>query len=454
MQNMVVGLNIKSAPIELLEALSIHHSSNAQHARALKEAAGLDAVVILSTCNRLEVYATCDDAARGVEGVRACLIGRSGMRGTTQEARLRELLYSFSGAGATRHLFEVACGLDSLIVGEAEILGQVSRAYKTACEAGTTGKMANVWFQRALHLGKRARTETDIERYSLSVGRIAVELAVGAFGSVEDKQVLILGAGEMSELTMKYLIAHRFPVVMVTNRSFGRARTLADRYGFEAHPLSSLPACLEKADVVFSATSAKAPMIDRRTVEQVMRRRPERPLLFVDMAVPRDVDPAVEGLAGVSVHNINELRAAADRNRTARARAAAKVRQLIEQEAADFEHWVQSLELVPVITAFRQRAEQIKAARLEAALAKLPGLSPSQVRTVRTLATTITDQLIHDPIESLNAQAGTVKTQCYAQMLQELFALDVEAPGPAASSRAVAQAPVPAAAAAEGAEGR
>src|SRR5699024_952567 len=128
------------------------HSSNAQHARALKEAAGLDAVVILSTCNRLEVYATCDDAARGVEEVRACLIGRSGMRGTTQEARLRELLYSFSGTEATRHLFEVACGLDSLIVGEAEILGQVSRAYKTACEAGTTGKMANVWFQRALHL--------------------------------------------------------------------------------------------------------------------------------------------------------------------------------------------------------------------------------------------------------------------------------------------------------------
>lgn len=424
MDSVVVGLNIKSAPFELLEKLSIHHSLNALCAQDLKATADLSAAVVLSTCNRLEFYATAENPERGVEAVWNYFTSQGTTITARERALLREHMYAYAGDMAVRHLFEVVCGLDSLIVGEAEILGQVSRAYKAACRANTTDKFLNVWFQRALHLGKKARHETDINRYSVSVGRIAVELAVAELGGVQDKRVLILGAGEMSELTMKYLVAHNVSVVMVSNRSLDKASLLADRYGFEAHPIANLEPCLQKADVVFSATAAQTYMIDRALVERVMRARPARPLLFVDMAVPRDVDPAVEELAGVSVYNINELRDEADRNRLKRAAAEKAVRQLIETEVADFRRWAHSLEFAPVIAAFRQHAEQIKQARLEVAFERMSGLTASQKKQVRVLATTITDEFVHEPIESLNAQAGSPKSKDYARMLQELFALE------------------------------
>lgn len=425
MDSVVVGLNIKSAPFELLEKLSIHHSLNASCARDLKTTARLSAAVVLSTCNRLEFYVTSDDPERGVEAVWSYFTSQGQTITEHERMLLREHMYAYSGDMAVRHLFEVVTGLDSLIVGEAEILGQVSRAYDAACKAGTTDKFVNVWFQRALHLGKKVRHETCIGRYSMSVGRIAVELAVRELGEVKDKRVLILGAGEMSELTVKYLVAHEVSVVMVSNRSLDKARTLADRYGFEAHSLEGLAACLEKADVVFSATSSKACMIDRALVERTMAARPDRPLLFVDMAVPRDVDPAAANVPGVSIYNINELRDEADANRLKRATAEKSVRRFIEEEVADFRRWAQSLELVPVIAAFRQHAEQIKRARLDVALERLSGLTPSQKKQVRVLATTITDEFVHEPIESLNAQAGSAKSREYARMLQELFALEV-----------------------------
>lgn len=424
--SVVVGLNIKSTPIELLEKLSVHHSMVKERDCEFKAATKVDGAVILSTCNRLEFYATCDDTARALAAIRAYLVAHYDTTEREQEAFLNECVYAYSDDMAVRHLFEVVTGLDSLIVGEAEILGQVARAYKAACAAETTDKLMNVWFQRALHLGKRARSETPLGQHPVSVGRIAVDLAVEEFGSVEGKQVLILGAGEVSELTMKYLIASEFPVVMVTNRSFDRAKELADEYGFEAYSISTLETCLEKADVVFSATSSKRFMVDRPMVERIMAKRPERSLMFVDMAMPRDIDPSAEDLDGVSIHNINELRDVADRNRAKRAIAAQSVRQLIEEEVAEFRHWVQSLELVPVISAFRRYADDVKTERLDAALEKLQGLTPSQKHTVTVLATTITNELVRGPVETLNANIGSERNLDYALALQELFGLDLD----------------------------
>ncbi|MEG0303145.1 MAG: glutamyl-tRNA reductase [Gordonibacter sp.] len=426
MHCIVVGLNIKGTPVELLEKLSVHHSQLKGSNQKLRAAIGARGMVILSTCNRLEYYATCDDVDAGLNAIRSYLASRYATCTDASRASLDDFVYSYADDMAIQHLFDVATGLDSLIVGEAEILGQVSRAYNAAGEAESTDKLMNVWFQRALHLGKKVRTDTSLGRHPVSVGRIAVDLAVKEFGSPVDKQVLILGAGEVCELTMKYLVAYDFPVVMVANRSFEKASVLADEHGFEAYALDALDTCLQKADMVFSATSSKRFMVDRAMVDRAMALRPDRPMVFVDMAMPRDIDPAVADVEGVSVHNISELRDVIDRNRAERALAAKVVQRMIEDEVVDFRTWMQSLQLVPVIAAFRKYADDVKESRLEAALEKLPNLTPSQIHTVSVLATTITNQLVRNPIESLHARVGTTQAFDYAVALQELFGLELE----------------------------
>lgn len=427
MHCVIVGLNIKSAPIDALEELSIHHSQIKTLDQEVKAATDVDGIVILNTCNRLEFYATCDDADEGRARIRAFLHARAEKGARLDAATLDKLLYSYADDIAIRHLFEVVCGLDSLILGEAEILGQVNRAYKAACEAHATDKLINVWFQRALHFGKKVRTKTDLGKHPVSIGHIAVDFALARLGATEGKRALIIGAGEVGELTAKYLLAYEFPVVMVANRSLCKARELAEQHGLEACDLSRLEDHLALADVVFAATSAKRFIIKSDLVERVMSARPSRPLLLVDMALPRDVDPAVARIEGVSLRNINELRDMSERNRMERELAAKGVRQLIEEELADFRLWMQSLALVPVITAFRKHADDIKASRLAAALEKLPDLTPSQAHTVDVLATTITNQFVRNPIEMLRAHAASTKASDYADMLQELFCLDLDA---------------------------
>ncbi|OUO92037.1 glutamyl-tRNA reductase [Gordonibacter sp. An230] len=427
----VVGLNIKRASIEALERLSVHHSGNAQRARDLKAAAGLAGVVVLSTCNRLELYGVCESADEGIARLCDCLL--DGESAATAE-ELRSLLYAYDDERAVRHLFEVVCGLDSLIMGESEIAGQVSRAYQAACSAGAADKIINVWFQRALSVGKKVRTQTRIGRYSTSIGRIAVDLAVRELGGVKDKRVLILGAGEMSELTMKYLVAQGVSVAMVSNRSLGKAQQLAEQYGFDACPLSEMERCLEVADVVFSATAAKGFLVERNQLADVMERRAQRPLLCIDMALPRDIDPAVRSIPHVSCYDINELRDVADRHQAERVRAARKASQIIDEAVADFARWQNSLAYAPTIDALYRKADRIKADKLKRAMSKLSDLTPAQKQTVQCLATSIAHQLVHDPVSRMNALAGTEKSRAYAAMLQELFRLQPETASSSASA--------------------
>ncbi|WP_180326690.1 glutamyl-tRNA reductase [Raoultibacter phocaeensis] len=432
MHTIVVGLNIKRAPIEVLEQLSVHHSLNALCVQDLKAAAGLSGAVVLSTCNRLEFYGTCADVDAGIAAMSDFLLGKDEGADAAEEARLLSLVYAFADDQAVRHLFEVVTGLDSLIVGEAEIAGQVSRAYRAACNAHATDKLVNVLFQRALSLGKKVRSETRISRYSTSIGRIAVDLAVRELGGIADKRVLILGAGEMSELTMKYLVAQNVSVVMVSNRSLDKAQRLAAQYGFDAYPIDELRSCLDAADVVFSATAAKDYLIDAPTVASVMRERPARPLICIDMAVPRDIDPEVRVLENVSCFDINELRDVAKGHERHRMLAANKASQLIDEALADFNRWQHSLEYIPTIEALYRQAERIKAEKLDKALGKLHGLTPAQLHTVQVMASSIANQLVHEPVASLNAMAGTEKSRAYAEVLQELFHLE---PNPETSGK-------------------
>lgn len=430
MHIVAVGLTIKRAPIEVLERLSVHHSQNTLCVQDLKAAARLSGAVVLSTCNRLEFYGACESVEDAVAAIRTFLLGQG--KGAAEAVRdLGDLVYAYVDNQAVRHLFEVVAGLDSLIVGETEIAGQVSRAYRASCKAGANDKLINVLFQRALSLGKKVRSETRISRYSTSIGRIAVELAVRELGGIKDKRVLILGAGEMSELTMKYLVAQDVSVVMVSNRSLEKAQRLAGQYGFDAYSIDEMLDCLAVADVVFSATAAKGCLIDRASLAGIMAERSDRPLLCIDMAVPRDIDPEVRSIPNVSCYDINELRDVASRHQNERLRAAKKASQLIDEAVADFNRWQSSLEYIPTIDALRRQAEQIKADKLERAMGKLSGLTPSQKNTVQCMATSIVNQLMHEPIASLNALAGTDKSRDYAVMLQELFHLQPEFGEPA-----------------------
>ncbi|MDR1185213.1 MAG: glutamyl-tRNA reductase [Coriobacteriales bacterium] len=423
---MVVGLNIKSAPVETLEKLSIHHSQNALCLSDLKTAAGLQGAVILSTCNRLEFYAVGRDSSNSLAVMREFLVGQNRVPSIRKQNDLLKHVYIYSGNQAIRHLFRVVAGLDSMVLGETEIPGQVARAYETARNAGATDKIINVWFQKALSAGKKVRFETHLDQYSTSVGRIAVDLAVQELGSIQEQQVLILGAGEMSELTMKHLVARSVSLVMVSNRSLARARSLAIEHGFEAYPLTELAHCLKRADLVFSATASKSPIVSRDMLAEVMERRPRRPLLFIDMAVPRDIDPSVNSLKGVRRFDIKDLHDVADKHRKQRELAASKIESIIDEKVAEFGRWLDSLELMPTITALRQQAEQIKTSKLNRALGKLSTLNPEQHNVIQAMANSIVNQLLYQPITTLNDMAGTPEGQGCAHALRHLFQLQTE----------------------------
>jgi len=378
MQPVVVGLNIKSASVEALEALSIHHSDNSRCLGELIAFADLKGAVILSTCNRLEFYAVADELEFSIMKMRVFLAGRGATTTTTnsnsnsnsnsnntstststssvttttasvgqgfsgelpEQQALQESIYDHAGKAAIRHLFRVACGLDSMVLGETEILGQVARAYESAHSVKATDKILNVWFQRALSVGKLVRTGAGIDQYHTSVGRIAVDLAQRELGDIKDKQILVLGAGEMSELTMKHLASKAASLVMVSNRSLSKAQALAAEHGFEACSLQELELYLEKADLVFSATSSKRYLVTYLQLKDIMAKRQQRPLVFIDMAVPRDIDPRVAALAGVSYFDIKQLRDVSDQNRSLREQAAATLNSIIDEKAKEFTAWL------------------------------------------------------------------------------------------------------------------
>ena len=345
MHLVVVGLNIKSAPIEALEKLSIHHSVAALRLHELLASFDdIQGAVLLSTCNRLEFYASVKDTASALASLRSFMAYRDGSFDAALAEDIEEYLYNHDGEEAVRHLYRVASGLDSLVLGETEILGQVARAYELALGAKTTDKIINVWFQRALGVGKMVCSKASIDQYHTSVGRIAVNLAEQELGSVKDKRILLLGAGEMSELTMKHLVSKGASLVMVSNRSLLRAEALAAEYGFTACPLDELDYHLERADIVFSATASKHYLVSSDRFTPIMEERQYRPIVFIDMAVPRDIDPAIADLPGARCFDIKQIRDVSEQNRSLREQAAAAVDQCIDEKVEEFYEWLEARE--------------------------------------------------------------------------------------------------------------
>jgi glutamyl-tRNA reductase len=334
MELILAGLSHKTAPIELRERFAIPREELPRALNGLlREPFGLEEAVLLSTCNRVEVYGVGHEGA-GLDQFFHQLCGATDVQ---------RHLYRKQGPDVVRHLFSVASGLDSMVVGESEVLGQVRAAYETAVSAGTTGKLTNVLFQRTLFVGKKVRTDTGISKGATSVASVGVGLAQRIFGSLADRRVLIVGAGKVAETTTRHLLAQEAGSIAVINRTHAKAVELARMFRGEVAPFESLPREIERADIVICSTGSTTPIIRRSTVEQVMPGRRGRSLYFIDVAVPRDVEPGVHSLDNVYVYDIDDLQGLVAENLAHRSQELSQARALVERAAKEFSDWHQAV---------------------------------------------------------------------------------------------------------------
>jgi glutamyl-tRNA reductase len=329
---------------------------------------------------------------------------------------------------AARHLFGVAAGLESMIVGEAEIQGQVKRAYELALVEGATGPITNRLFRDALATGKRARSETAIGRSRVSVSSVAVELARGTLGELDSRRVLVIGAGDNGELTAKALRERGVETVFVANRRYDRAIGLAQRFGGHAVRFDDLPAELQAADIVVSSTSSPHQIVGREELELVMESRDGRPLLLIDIAVPRDIDPAVRELPGITLFDMDDLQREVARSLSAREAEVVHVRTIIEQEVERFGDWLASLDVVPTIAALRERGDEIVERVLRENDKRWESLSDADRARVELLARTVVGRLLHEPTVRMKNDVERGGSYVHLQALRELFGLEPEAP--------------------------
>ena len=416
---LTVGLNHTTAPVEVRERL---HIPEAQ-LPALLERLGQEATVferlVLSTCNRVEVYAVTTEP----EQARAAIPELLAEGTQTPLVLFQEKLYHHHQGEAVRHAFRVAASLDSLVLGESQILHQVKAAYQVAQAEAATGPILNTLMTRAFGVAKKVRTETGIGESPVSVPSAAIGLAKTIFGDLSGRRVLVLGAGEMAELAARHLQSEGVEAVLVAHRNFDRAAEMAAKLQGRAVRFDQIRDELRQADIVVSSTAAPHYLLHRADVEDLIRLRRNRPLFLIDIAVPRDIDPEVNQIDNVYLYDIDDLEGVVASHREARQREAAQAELLIEREVASFERWLKSLEVVPTLVTLRRRVEEIRETELEKALSRLQHLDPAQQEVVRALAHGIINKILHHPTIELKRQSINRDGLLYVNALRRLFGL-------------------------------
>ncbi len=397
----VLGINHTSAPVAVRERLSI---ADRELHRALASLCSLPVVqegALLSTCNRTEVYAAvAADAADPEDALAAWLAGWHGLSRHEFDGHL----YCYRDGAVAHHLFSVAAGLDSMIVGEPDIQRQVRQALEAAQGTRSAGVLLQRLFQDALSAGKRARTETGIARGAFSVGAAAVELATQIFGeTLAGHTVLVLGAGKMSEVTARHLQSRGAPAVLVANRTYARAEQLAAQFGGSARRFDALPDALLSADIVVCSTAAPHPIVTRELIKTAMRARRHRPLFLIDIAVPRDVEDGAGELENVYLYNIDHLQAFVAESRQARAAEIAQAREIVEAAAAEYLRWGRSLDAAPLIVAVREKLDAARLSEMARLRSRLPGLSEGEWRAVEAAMQSLTNKIAHPAMVALKA---------------------------------------------------
>jgi glutamyl-tRNA reductase len=407
MRIVLVGVSHHRAPVELRERAALGRDQAAELAGVLKGEAG--EAVCLSTCNRTELYLADESGEDAERRAEAALLGL--------ESELGPALYRLGDEAAALHLFRVAAGLDSMVPGEGEILGQVRAAY----DAGAPGPVLDRLFRQALHAGRKARVETAIGESPASVSSAAAALAEQVFGDLRGRKVLVVGAGKIGDLAARNLLSRGADIAWIANRTADRAASLAERFGGEALPLEGVEEQLASADVVISSTSATGWVLERSQVERVVPARRGRPLFLIDLAVPRDLDPSIHELEGCYLYDIDDLQAVVAETLAGRRREAERAEAIVAEEAERFREWQASLDVVPAIASLRARAEEIRAAELRRAK-----LSESERRAAESVTAAVLNKLLHLPTIRMKEAAAAADGVIYADAVRHLFGLEDE----------------------------
>ncbi|NMA01596.1 MAG: glutamyl-tRNA reductase [Clostridia bacterium] len=415
----VLGINHKTAPVEIRETLAMSKTQINRHSTQLKNLPGVEGIVILSTCNRTEFYIATEELTLGKNSL-ITFVANYG-KCTTEE--LVKYIYLKESKNAVEHLFRVSSGLDSMILGESQILGQVQTAYEYSLEFKLSNSVLNTLFQQAISVGKRVRTETLIDRQSLSISSVAVDFAKELFGKLEGRSVLILGAGETSELTARYLLDNGISSVIVANRTYERAYNLAQELGGKAIRLDDFSQYLKDADIVISCTAAPKYIVEVEDLQPIIDLRINKPILFIDIAVPRDINPQVRCFENVSLYDVDDLQSVVQKNLDERRREAIQAQIIVEEEIKKFFQWLDSLFVVPTITLLKEKANYIKEKELLRAMRRISKLTDKDRKAIEILANSIVNQLLHEPIAELKRSSQNGKAPIYAEAIQTLFNL-------------------------------
>jgi glutamyl-tRNA reductase len=415
---LAIGVSHKTAPVEVRERLALPEARAAEFLRDLRGSGDVREAVAISTCNRTELYLVVADPVEAESTVLAMLSSQAGIRPTA----LAPAIYSHRNCDAARHLYRVTAGLDSMIVGENEVQGQVKRAYEAALAQEMTGPLTNRLFTAALEAGKRVRTETGIGERALTLPAVAVALARELLGALSGREVVIVGTGETSELTARALANSGVRTVFVASRRRDRAISLARRYHGRSVSFDELPQALERADIVVAATASPHLLLGSGEVREVMEGRRGRPVLLIDLAVPRDIDSACAEITGVSLYDIDDLQAVIDRNRRVRQAEARTAEGIVEEEIQHFATWLGSLEVLPTLAALRARANEIAAQVVKENEGKWESASPRDLDRVQALTKALVNRLLHEPtVRMKDARDDRIHTRM--ALVRELFGL-------------------------------
>lgn len=422
----VIGVNHKTAPVEVRERFAIPESRLPEATRLLATYPGIEEGMIVSTCNRVEMV------ARSVNGT-------ADMRGVLRKLynldpdEYDRYLYEFRDTEAVRHIFRVASSLDSMVVGEPQILGQVKEAYATARAVGAVNSQLDALLTRAFAVAKRVRTDTAIASSSVSIASVAVDLAKKIFGSLQGKTVYLVGAGKMCELAARHFIAHGAAKIYVANRTYERGVALAKKFNGEAVPIEHLYETLDRADVVLSSTGAPVTIFKKEHGEKFLARRKNRPMFFLDIAVPRDVDPKMNDLDGIFLYDIDDLQQVVQSHLTDRTQEARRAEEIVDAEVAKFQERLRTLDVVPTIVSLQEHLETVRQAEIDRVRGRLGELTPEQELAVEAMTRGIINKIMHTPITTLKTAAKDPESTTVIELVRRIFNLREKAKSEAAS---------------------
>ncbi|MFC1862684.1 glutamyl-tRNA reductase [Thermodesulfobacteriota bacterium] len=416
-----IGMNHETAPVELRECLAKEASDSMGALALMRESKNIREGLFLSTCNRVEAIFTAENS----EEAKADMVSILARLGSIPEESFVKNLYTLEGMDAVTHIFRVASSLDSMVVGEPQILGQIKESYSLAAtKEKTSGVILNRLMHKAFHVAKRVRTETGVSESAVSISYAAVELAKKIFYDLEDKGILLIGAGEMAELAARHLMGQGIKNMVVANRSFDRAVQVAESFNGKPVFFEEIEEELLDADIVIASTGSTEYVIRHEQVKRSLKKRRNRSLFFIDIAVPRDIEPKVNELGNVYVYDIDDLKEVVEENSSQRRQEAIKAERIIKQEVMNFEKWVRTLDVVPTIISLKEKIEDIRKRELEKSLAGLGKLTPSQTKCIENLSISITEKIINDPILVLKGKTNRSSMNSYLDITRKLFNLD------------------------------